>query len=68
MDGEEHGAQQGAADAQGEAQGGRQAAQGAEPTGSADVDLGTTQEESEAVFKNPRIGFVEELGDGRQLD
>ena len=27
----------------------------------ADVDLDATQEESEAVFKNYRVGFIEEL-------
>ena len=29
----------------------------------ADVDLDATQEEGEAVFKNFRVGFFEELGE-----
>ncbi len=31
----------------------------------ADVDLDATQEEGEAVFENYRVGFVEELLEGR---
>ena len=29
----------------------------------ADVDLDATQEEGEAIFKNYRVGFVEDLAD-----